>query len=288
MVMSLRAGSDSPGSCSSRFRLLAAVFHGTITVRSASAGFQNLRTPPPGADRSHFRPPLPTQQQRALARHLRPRRRRQGSIVLMITPLATLLASPWHRSRPCRPAISATGWTPCWRFSPRYHAGLAHHPAVLPPRVARRPSDPIPVSSIFFAFPIVLLSMFSVACYRAQPGGAVASARADLVRQLVSCSRPSSSTPRPPEAHWSAPARSIFSSRSRSPRTQHLSYRAQPDLGHQDAPICFAAETRGEKPMVRDLRKFLPNARGPLIVDACLRSATAPSCSARSATPASA
>ena len=36
----------------------------------------------------------------------------------------------------------------------------------------------------------------------------------------------------------------------------------------------FAAQTRGESPLYIMLVELLPNARGPIIVDACLRWAT--------------
>ena len=49
-------------------------------------------------------------------------------------------------------------------------------------------------------------------------------------------------------------------------------HRARPDLGYQKPrDYIFAAQTRGEHPLWIMMVELLPNVRGPIIVDACLR-----------------
>ena len=59
-------------------------------------------------------------------------------------------------------------------------------------------------------------------------------------------------------------------------------------IGHQTRDYVHAAETRGESKWFVMLREILPNARGPILVDAMLRVGYAISPSARSASSASA
>ena len=77
---------------------------------------------------------------------------------------------------------------------------------------------PIPyvLAAVFFAFPVVLLSVLFISGYRARPG-ALALRLALTLLAGRGCSRPSSSTPTRSSSSRSAPARSIFSSPSRSP-----------------------------------------------------------------------
>ena len=132
---------------------------------------------------------------------------------------------------------------------------------------------PIPyaLAGVFFAFPIALLSVFFVAGYRTQPAklairlaltllaGAWLFATFVFNADPFGLLRVSPSTLNIFVAVALASGPGIF----RIVRSLTLDIKTR--------EYVFAAQTRGESPWYVMLWEILPNARGPLIVDACLR-----------------
>jgi peptide/nickel transport system permease protein len=194
-------------------------------------------------------------------------------IVLIIAPLATLLAL----------SVGIALGLPAGYFGRRVDAALSFlanlvlaFPIILlfyllvSPGILETPI-PYTLAAIFFAFPIALFGVFFVAGYRAQPtqlalrlaltailGGwlfATFVFNADPLR-LIQVS-PSTLNIFVAVALASGPG--IF----RIVRSLTLDIKTR--------EYVFAAQTRGESPWYVMLWEILPNARGPLIVDACLR-----------------
>jgi peptide/nickel transport system permease protein len=196
-----------------------------------------------------------------------------ASIVLIIAPLATMLAL----------SVGIALGLPAGYFGRRVDAGLSFlanlvlaFPIILlfyllvSPGILETPI-PYALAAVFFAFPIVLFMVFFVAGYRTQPtklalrliftflvGGwlfATFVFNADPLR-LIQVS-PSTLNIFVAAALASGPG--IF----RIVRSLTMDSKTR--------EYVFAAQTRGESPWYVMLWEILPNARGPLIVDACLR-----------------
>ena len=194
-------------------------------------------------------------------------------IVLIIAPLATLLAL----------SVGIALGLPAGYFGGRIDATLSFlanlvlaFPIILLFYLLVSPGileTPIPyvLAAIFFAFPIVLFSIFFIAGYRARAAALAVRLALTLIAGgwlfatfvfnadpfgLIQVS-PSTLNIFVAVALASGPG--IF----RIVRSLTLDIKTR--------EYVFAAQTRGESPWYVMLWEILPNARGPLIVDGCLR-----------------
>jgi peptide/nickel transport system permease protein len=254
------------------FWLFAAIFAEHIELFDPLGQIAELQHAAPGAIDPHSGLPYLFGGDK-LARDVFGRVIAGARIVLIIAPLATLLAL----------SVGILLGLPAGYFGRRIDAVLSFlanlvlaFPIILLFYLLVSPGileTPIPYSlaAIFFAFPIVLFSVFFIAGYRAQPGrlalrlALTAIAGAWLFATFVFNADPlrliqvSPSTLNIFVAVALASGPGIF----RIVRSLTLDIKTR--------EYVFAAQTRGESPWYVMLWEILPNARGPLIVDACLR-----------------
>jgi len=254
------------------FWLFAAIFAEHIELFDPLGQIAELQHAAPGAIDPHSGLPYLFGGDK-LARDVFGRVIAGARIVLIIAPLATLLAL----------SVGILLGLPAGYFGRRIDAVLSFlanlvlaFPIILlfyllvSPGILEAPI-PYSLAAIFFAFPIVLFSVFFIAGYRAQPGrlalrlALTAIAGAWLFATFVFNADPlrliqvSPSTLNIFVAVALASGPGIF----RIVRSLTLDIKTR--------EYVFAAQTRGESPWYVMLWEILPNARGPLIVDACLR-----------------
>ncbi len=254
------------------FWLFAAIFAKEIELFDPLGQIAELQHAPPGAIDPHSGLPYLFGGDK-LARDVFGRVIAGARIVLIIAPLATLLAL----------SIGVALGLPAGYFGRRVDAALSFlanlvlaFPIILLFYLLVSPGileTPIPYSlaAIFFTFPIALFSVYFVAGYRAQPVqlalrlALTAIAGAWLFATFVFNADPlgllevSPSTLNIFIAVALASGPGIF----RIVRSLTLDIKTR--------EYVFAAQTRGESPWYVMLWEILPNARGPLIVDTCLR-----------------
>jgi peptide/nickel transport system permease protein len=254
------------------FWLFAAIFANQIALFDPLGQIVELKDAAPGAIDPHSGLPYLFGGDK-LARDVFGRVIAGARIVLIIAPLATLLSL----------SVGVALGLPAGYFGGRIDAALSFlanlvlaFPIILLFYLLVSPGileTPIPYSlaAIFFAFPIVLFSVFFVAGYRTQPGKLALRLALTLLAggwlfatfvfnadpfRLIQVS-PSTLNIFVAVALASGPG--IF----RIVRSLTLDIKTR--------EYVFAAQTRGESPWYVMLWEILPNARGPLIVDACLR-----------------
>ncbi len=254
------------------FWLFAAIFAKEIELFDPLGQIAELQHAPPGAIDPHSGLPYLFGGDK-LARDVFGRVIAGARIVLIIAPLATLLAL----------SIGVALGLPAGYFGRRIDAALSFlanlvlaFPIILlfyllvSPGILETPI-PYALAAIFFTFPIALFSVYFIAGYRAQPGqlalrlALTAIAGAWLFATFVFNADPlgllevSPSTLNIFIAVALASGPGIF----RIVRSLTLDIKTR--------EYVFAAQTRGESPWYVMLWEILPNARGPLIVDTCLR-----------------
>ncbi len=254
------------------FWLFAAIFARHIELFDPLGQIAELQHAPPGAIDPHSGLPYLFGGDK-LARDVFGRVIAGARIVLIIAPLATLLAL----------SAGVMLGLPAGYFGGRVDAMLSFlanlvlaFPIIVLFYLLVSPGileTPIPyvLAAVFFAFPIVLLSVAFIARYRARPGALAARLALTLLAgawlfatfvfnadpfRLISVS-PSTLNIFVAVALASGPG--IF----RIVRSLTLDIKTR--------EYVFAAQTRGESPWYVMLWEILPNARGPLIVDVCLR-----------------
>ena len=254
------------------FWLFAAIFANQIELFDPLAQIAELQHAAPGAIDPHSGLPYLFGGDK-LARDVFGRVVAGARIVLIIAPLATLLAL----------SVGIALGLPAGYFGGRTDATLSFlanlvlaFPIILLFYLLVSPGileTPIPyvLAAIFFAFPIVLFSIFFIAGYRARPTALAVRLALTLIAGgwlfatfvfnadpfgLIQVS-PSTLNIFVAVALASGPG--IF----RIVRSLTLDIKTR--------EYVFAAQTRGESPWYVMLWEILPNARGPLIVDGCLR-----------------
>ena len=254
------------------FWLFAAIFANQIELFDPLAQIAELQHAAPGAIDPHSGLPYLFGGDK-LARDVFGRVVAGARIVLIIAPLATLLAL----------SVGIALGLPAGYFGGRIDATLSFlanlvlaFPIILLFYLLVSPGileTPIPyvLAAIFFAFPIVLFSIFFIAGYRARPTALAVRlaltfiAGGWLFATFVFNADPfgliqvSPSTLNIFVAVALASGPGIF----RIVRSLTLDIKTR--------EYVFAAQTRGESPWYVMLWEILPNARGPLIVDGCLR-----------------
>jgi peptide/nickel transport system permease protein len=254
------------------FWLFAAIFARQIALFDPLGQIPELKDAAPGAIDPHSGLPYLFGGDK-LARDVFGRVVAGARIVLIIAPLATLLAL----------SAGVMLGLPAGYFGGRVDAALSFlanlvlaFPIIVlfyllvSPGILETPI-PYAMAAIFFAFPIVLLSVLLVAGYRARPGALALRLALTLLAggwlfatfvfnadplKLIEVS-PSTLNIFVAVALASGPG--IF----RIVRSLTLDIKTR--------EYVFAAQTRGESPWYVMLWEILPNARGPLIVDVCLR-----------------
>ena len=254
------------------FWLFAAIFAKQIELFDPLAQIADLQFAPPGAIDPHSGLPYLFGGDK-LARDVFGRVIAGARIVLIIAPLATLLAL----------SAGVMLGLPAGYFGGRVDAALSFlanlvlaFPIIVLFYLLVSPGileTPIPyvLAGVFFAFPIVLLSVLFIAGYRARPAALALRLALTLLAgfwlfatfvfnadpfKLIQVS-PSTLNIFVAVALASGPG--IF----RIVRSLTLDIKTR--------EYVFAAQTRGESPWYVMLWEILPNARGPLIVDVCLR-----------------
>jgi peptide/nickel transport system permease protein len=254
------------------FWLFAAIFANQIELFDPLAQIAELQHAAPGAIDPHSGLPYLFGGDK-LARDVFGRVVAGARIVLIIAPLATLLAL----------SVGIALGLPAGYFGGRIDATLSFlanlvlaFPIILLFYLLVSPGileTPIPyvLAAIFFAFPILLFSIFFIAGYRARPAALAVRlaltfiAGGWLFATFVFNADPfgliqvSPSTLNIFVAVALASGPGIF----RIVRSLTLDIKTR--------EYVFAAQTRGESPWYVMLWEILPNARGPLIVDGCLR-----------------
>jgi peptide/nickel transport system permease protein len=194
-------------------------------------------------------------------------------IVLIIAPLATLLAL----------SVGIALGLPAGYFGRRIDAVLSFlanlvlaFPIILlfyllvSPGILETPI-PYTLAGIFFAFPVALFTIFFVSGYRTQPMklavrlAATLLAGAWLFSTFVFNADPFALMRVSPSTLNIFVAVALAS----GPGIFRIVRSLTMDIKTRE--YVFAAQTRGESPWYIMLWEILPNARGPLIVDACLR-----------------
>jgi len=254
------------------FWLFAAIFANEIELFDPLGQIAELKDAAPGAIDPHSGLPYLFGGDK-LARDVFGRVVAGARIVLIIAPLATLLAL----------SVGIALGLPAGYFGRGIDAVLSFlanlvlaFPIILlfyllvSPGILETPI-PYALAAIFFTFPIALFSVYFIAGYRAQPGqlamrlALTAIAGAWLFATFVFNADPlgllevSPSTLNIFIAVALASGPGIF----RIVRSLTLDIKTR--------EYVFAAQTRGESPWYVMLWEILPNARGPLIVDTCLR-----------------
>jgi len=254
------------------FWLFAAIFANQIELFDPLAQIAELQHAAPGAIDPHSGLPYLFGGDK-LARDVFGRVVAGARIVLIVAPLATLLAL----------SVGIALGLPAGYFGGRIDATLSFlanlvlaFPIILLFYLLVSPGileTPIPyvLAAIFFAFPILLFSIFFIAGYRARPAALAVRlaltfiAGGWLFATFVFNADPfgliqvSPSTLNIFVAVALASGPGIF----RIVRSLTLDIKTR--------EYVFAAQTRGESPWYVMLWEILPNARGPLIVDGCLR-----------------
>ena len=254
------------------FWLFAAIFAKEIELFDPLGQIADLQFAPPGAIDPHSGLPYLFGGDK-LARDVFGRVIAGARIVLIIAPLATLLAL----------SAGVMLGLPAGYFGGRVDAILSFlanlvlaFPIIVLFYLLVSPGileTPIPyvLAAVFFAFPVVLLSVLFISGYRARPGALALRltltllAGAWLFATFVFNADPlkliqvSPSTLNIFVAVALASGPGIF----RIVRSLTLDIKTR--------EYVFAAQTRGESPWYVMLWEILPNARGPLIVDVCLR-----------------
>jgi peptide/nickel transport system permease protein len=268
----VQSGTGLAGLALVGFWLFAAIFAKEIELFDPLGQIAELQHAPPGAIDPHSGLPYLFGGDK-LARDVFGRVIAGARIVLIIAPLATLLAL----------SIGVALGLPAGYFGRRIDAALSFlanlvlaFPIILLFYLLVSPGileTPIPYSlaAIFFTFPIALFTVYFIAGYRAQPGqlalrlALTAIAGGWLFATFVFNADPlgllevSPSTLNIFIAVALASGPGIF----RIVRSLTLDIKTR--------EYVFAAQTRGESPWYVMLWEILPNARGPLIVDTCLR-----------------
>ena len=268
----VRSGAGFVGLFLVGFWLFAAVFGRAIILFDPLGQIAEMRDALPGAIDPHSGLPYLFGGDK-VARDVFSRVIAGARIVLIIAPLATLLAL----------SVGIALGLPAGYFGRRVDAALSFlanlvlaFPIILlfyllvSPGILETPI-PYALAGVFFAFPIALLSVFFVAGYRTQPAklairlaltllaGAWLFATFVFNADPFGLLRVSPSTLNIFVAVALASGPGIF----RIVRSLTLDIKTR--------EYVFAAQTRGESPWYVMLWEILPNARGPLIVDACLR-----------------
>jgi peptide/nickel transport system permease protein len=254
------------------FWLFAAIFGRAIVLFDPLGQISEMKDALPGAIEPHSGLPYLFGGDK-LARDVFGRVIAGARIVLIIAPLATLLAL----------SVGIGLGLPAGYFGRRVDAVLSFlanlvlaFPIILlfyllvSPGILETPI-PYTLAGIFFAFPVVLFGVFFVAGYRTQPrklairlaltliAGAWLFATFVFNADPFGLMRVSPSTLNIFIAVALASGPGIF----RIVRSLTLDIKTR--------EYVLAAQTRGESPWYVMLWEILPNARGPLIVDACLR-----------------
>jgi peptide/nickel transport system permease protein len=254
------------------FWLFAAIFARQIELFDPLQQIAEMKDASPGAIEPHSGLPYLFGGDK-LARDVFGRVIAGARIVLIIAPLATLLAL----------SVGVALGLPAGYFGRRVDSVLSFlanlvlsFPIILlfyllvSPGILETPI-PYALAAILFAFPILLFSVFFVTGYRVQPANLALRLALTLLAggwlfatfvfnadplKLIQVS-PSTLNIFVAVALASGPG--IF----RIVRSLTLDIKTR--------EYVFAAQTRGESPWYVMLWEILPNARGPLIVDACLR-----------------
>ena len=256
------------------FWLFAAIFARHIELFDPLGQIAELQHAPPGAIDPHSGLPYLFGGDK-LARDVFGRVIAGARIVLIIAPLATLLAL----------SAGVMLGLPAGYFGGRVDAVLSF------------------LANLVLAFPIIVLFYLLVSpgiletpipyvlaarllrlsdraaqrgCssprYRARPGALAARLGTHSCSRGRGCSRPSSSTPtRSGSSHVSPSTLNIFVAVALASGPGIFRIVRSLTLDIKTREYVFAAQTRGESPWYVMLWEILPNARGPLIVDVCLR-----------------
>jgi peptide/nickel transport system permease protein len=254
------------------FWLFAAIFGRAIMLFDPLGQIAEMKDALPGAIDPHSGLPYLFGGDK-LARDVFGRVIAGARIVLIIAPLATLLAL----------TVGIALGLPAGYFGRRTDAVLSFlanlvlaFPIILlfyllvSPGILETPI-PYTLAAIFFAFPVILFSVFFVAGYRTQPRklairlGLTFLAGAWLFATFVFNADPFGLLKVSPSTLNIFIAVALAS----GPGIFRIVRSLTMDIKTRE--YVLAAQTRGESPWYVMLWEILPNARGPLIVDACLR-----------------
>jgi peptide/nickel transport system permease protein len=254
------------------FWLFAAVFGRAIVLFDPLGQIAEMKNALPGAIDPHSGLPYLFGGDN-LARDVFGRVIAGARIVLIIAPLATLLAL----------SVGIALGLPAGYFGRRIDAVLSFlanlvlaFPIILlfyllvSPGILETPI-PYTLAGIFFAFPVALFTIFFVSGYRTQPMklavrlAATLLAGAWLFSTFVFNADPFGLMRVSPSTLNIFVAVALAS----GPGIFRIVRSLTMDIKTRE--YVFAAQTRGESPWYIMLWEILPNARGPLIVDACLR-----------------
>jgi peptide/nickel transport system permease protein len=254
------------------FWLFAAIFAKRIELFDPLGQIPELQHAAPGAIDPHSGLPYLFGGDK-LARDVFGRVIAGARIVLIIAPLATLLAL----------AVGVALGLPAGYFGGRIDAALSFlanlvlaFPIILLFYLLVSPGildTPIPyaLAAIFFAFPIVLFSVFFIAGYRARPAAlAIRLALTLLAGGWLFATFVFNADPFG-LIQVSPSTLNIFVAVALASGPGIFRIVRSLTLDIKTREYVFAAQTRGESPWYVMLWEILPNARGPLIVDACLR-----------------
>jgi peptide/nickel transport system permease protein len=254
------------------FWLFAAIFAKRIELFDPLGQIPELQFAAPGAIDPHSGLPYLFGGDK-LARDVFGRVIAGARIVLIIAPLATLLAL----------SVGIALGLPGGYFGGRVDAALSFlanlvlaFPIILlfyllvSPGILETPI-PYALAAIFFAFPIVLFSVFFIAGYRARPGAlAVRLALTFIAGGWLFATFVFNADPLK-LIQVSPSTLNIFVAVALASGPGIFRIVRSLTLDIKTREYVFAAQTRGESPWYVMLWEILPNARGPLIVDACLR-----------------
>jgi peptide/nickel transport system permease protein len=254
------------------FWLFAAVFGQAIVLFDPLGQIAEMKNALPGAIDPHSGLPYLFGGDN-LARDVFGRVIAGARIVVIIAPLATLLAL----------SVGIALGLPAGYFGRRIDAVLSFlanlvlaFPIILlfyllvSPGILETPI-PYTLAGIFFAFPVALFTIFFVSGYRTQPMklavrlAATLLAGAWLFSTFVFNADPFGLMRVSPSTLNIFVAVALAS----GPGIFRIVRSLTMDIKTRE--YVFAAQTRGESPWYIMLWEILPNARGPLIVDACLR-----------------
>jgi peptide/nickel transport system permease protein len=254
------------------FWLFAAIFGRAIVFFDPLGQISEMKNALPGAIEPHSGLPYLFGGDK-LARDVFGRVIAGARIVLIIAPLATLLAL----------SVGIALGLPAGFFGRRIDAVLSFlanlvlaFPIILlfyllvSPGILETPI-PYTLAGVFFAFPVVLFTVFFISGYRSQPTklairlAATLLAGAWLFATFVFDADPFGLMRVSPSTLNIFIAVALAS----GPGIFRIVRSLTMDIKTRE--YVLAAQTRGESPWYTMLWEILPNARGPLIVDACLR-----------------
>ncbi len=254
------------------FWLFAAIFGRAIVLFDPLGQISEMKNALPGAIEPHSGLPYLFGGDK-LARDVFGRVIAGARVVLIIAPLATLLAL----------SVGIGLGLPAGFFGRRIDAVLSFlanlvlaFPIILlfyllvSPGILETPI-PYTLAGVFFAFPVVLFTVFFISGYRAQPTklairlAATLLAGAWLFATFVFDADPFGLMRVSPSTLNIFIAVALAS----GPGIFRIVRSLTMDIKTRE--YVLAAQTRGESPWYTMLWEILPNARGPLIVDACLR-----------------